>query len=60
MTIAVGTLLIVLAFFYTGTYSKAFGRGKPDIPPTRRLRIVLGVLGFVFVLFGLVRSASKP
>ena len=59
-TIAVGALLIVLAFFYTGSSNRAFARGKPDNPPTLRMRIVLGVFGAVFIVFGLIRIASTP
>lgn len=57
--IAAGALLIVLAFFYTGSSNRAFARGKPDNPPMFRLRIVLGVLGALFILFGLARIASR-
>jgi hypothetical protein len=58
--IAVSVLLIVLAFFYTGSSNRAFARGKPDNPPMFRLRIVLAVLGAVFILFGVAGIASRP
>ncbi len=53
--IVMGCELIVFGFVYTGSFSRAFGRGKPDYPPTLQGRITLWTCGLLFVVVGTIR-----
>jgi len=53
--IVVGCVAVLLGFFYTGIHNRAFGRGKPEYPPTLQMRIVFICLGVLFVVFGVVK-----
>ncbi len=53
-SIVTGVILFVGSFFYRGTYNTLFvhSNRKPDNPPTKGGRIVLLIMGIVFVAFG--------
>ena len=48
----IGLVLVVVGFCYTGSYNRAFGRGKPDYPPNLLVRVL-------FVGFGLLMIADS-
>ena len=54
--VIIGCLVVVLGFLYTGSFNRAFGRGRPDNPPTLQMRVVLVSVGIFFIVFGLVRA----
>ena len=55
--IAIGTISLLLGFFYSGSYNKAMppARRKPDNPPNMLMRAIFIIIGLVALVIGLAR-----
>jgi len=59
-SVAVGALLVLAAFFYTGSYKGAFvyGRRKPDYPPNFLMRVIF-LLGGLLIIWAAVTDRLR-